>query len=516
MSEVIDRGLASESDDRFKDCDDLAQAFLATLENPSSQKATEHESQSFVGTRELDLEKYRQKLSQKERQKEPADSSGLNFRDRAPDKLAGASDSVTKRSKTWLPIAAATILLVAGIGLVMSGGFGKSGKTDAGNLESSGSRSLTGSRRAGTESNISVADLSAEDQRVLGRIIPSLVDPMKEILAAVKRPLDSESVLNLVDDVYSFNDRVRSVSLSDSSLDERMITNASLQGFMSDVMKELPFQSTSVADAIRPVFELTQDAIETLSVQGMDKEVINEVGMSFRLIPPGRFLMGTSDDVAGREDNEHQRAAQILQPFYMSAHEVTQAQWASVMGTEPWQGNWGVSKESGKDKSFPVTYVTQQAATEFCRRMGANTGKTYRLPTEQEWEYACRAQTSTAYFFGNSSERLGDFAWFEDNTESDAGPFPQPVGKKKANPFGLFDTYGNVWEWCSDLYEETPGDDGIGITTDESAGYVIRGGSWYWDAAHCRSAKRSNMDGGTENFEIGFRVVLDAQSVPAN
>ncbi|MBX6312759.1 MAG: formylglycine-generating enzyme family protein, partial [Isosphaeraceae bacterium] len=149
-------------------------------------------------------------------------------------------------------------------------------------------------------------------------------------------------------------------------------------------------------------------------------------------------------------------------------------------------------------KGQPVICITHHAAMEYCRWLSAKTGKTYRLPTEAEWEYACRAGTTTAYSFGDDPEKLGEYAWYVENAEK-----PQPIGKKKPNPFGLFDMHGNVAEWCldhyvADIYSKRPvGTPLVGpvvLPTAAEYPYVVRGGSWDDDPEALRSAARRASD----------------------
>jgi len=209
-------------------------------------------------------------------------------------------------------------------------------------------------------------------------------------------------------------------------------------------------------------------------------------------IPPGEFMMGM------RGLSQHK--VRITKGFYMGAYEVTQAQWQEVMATNP-------SHYKGVD--LPVDTVSWEDATEFCRKLSQKEGKTYRLPTDAEWEYACRAGTTTDYYFGDGYSQVSHYAWYGGNS----GHKSHPVGKKKPNGFGLYDMTGNVWEWCSDWYDEgyysqSPVDDPKGPSTGSSGQYrVLRGGGCGGDAWPV--ASRSDGSPTYRYDGVGFRVVQD-------
>jgi formylglycine-generating enzyme required for sulfatase activity len=203
------------------------------------------------------------------------------------------------------------------------------------------------------------------------------------------------------------------------------------------------------------------------------------VTMKLVLIRPGKFMMGSPDSEQGRRaDESPQHEVTISKPFYMGVTEVTQAQYEAVMGTNP---------SANKGPMNPVENVSWNGATEFCRKLSAKTGKTFRLPTEAEWEYACRAGSKTRFSFGDSESALGDYAWYKGSR----GGNPQPVAQKKPNAWGLYDMHGNVWEWCADGYGSYP----TGASTDlQGAGSgdkrVLRGGNSDDDVGYVRSAVR--------------------------
>ena len=156
---------------------------------------------------------------------------------------------------------------------------------------------------------------------------------------------------------------------------------------------------------------------------------------------------------------------------------------------------------------LPVENVSWDDAVEFCRKLSGKEGEKYGLPTEAQWEYACRAGSKTRFSFGDSDSSLGDSAWYSDNSNRTT----HPVSQKKVNSFGLYDMHGNVWEWCSDwyggeYYSSSPGVDPQGPSSGTYR--VVRGGSWYYDPRYCRSASRFRVSPVDRSFNLGFRIVL--------
>ena len=239
----------------------------------------------------------------------------------------------------------------------------------------------------------------------------------------------------------------------------------------------------------------------------MPVELKNSIGMKLALIPPGEFLMGSPADEEYRSDDEDRHRVRITKPFYLGVTEVTQGQWEAVMGTRPWSDEEYV--KDGPD--YAASYVSWEDAREFCERLSKREGKTYRLPTEAEWEYACRAGTTTVYQFGDNAAPLGEYAWFRDNAYDVDQRYAHRVRQKKPNPFGLYDMHGNVWEWCSDWYEEdyyktSPLADPMGPPT--ASARVYRGGGWGCIARYCRSAIRNRSAPADRGDGLGFRVAL--------
>ena len=251
------------------------------------------------------------------------------------------------------------------------------------------------------------------------------------------------------------------------------------------------------------------------------KEITNSIGMKLVLIPKGQFMMGSPRYEEGGSDYEtHQHEVEISQEYYLGVYEVTQAQYMRVMGTNPsWftedteavlRNGLGADprwfKKSSGQRSVsavhPVERVSWEDAVEFCKKLSElpeekKTGRTYRLPTEAEWAHACLAGSKSAWSYFDSG--LRDYAWFGGNSKGHS----HPVGEKKPNEWGLYDMYGNVWEWCSDLNGAYPEGDKGGWFR------VARGGGWGGG-----SSIRGRLGPSDRGNDFGFRVALSPSTSP--
>jgi formylglycine-generating enzyme required for sulfatase activity len=254
--------------------------------------------------------------------------------------------------------------------------------------------------------------------------------------------------------------------------------------------------------------------------------VENSIGMRLASIPQGEFLMGSPEEEDGRDDDEVQRRVLISRPFSMSVHEVTQAQYERVMGTNPSYFSptgKGARTVAELDASrLPVDWVSWQEATEFCRRLSLlpaeqQAGRSYRLPTEAEWEYACRAGTTTPFHFGSQlNGHQANCDGEQPYGTKEAGPClfrPSTVGSYPANAFGLHDMHGNVCEWCMDLYDRggAPPAASHSDSPSSTIDRVYRGGHWSESGGNCRSANRYPAVHGERAACLGFRVVAVPQ-----
>lgn len=258
-------------------------------------------------------------------------------------------------------------------------------------------------------------------------------------------------------------------------------------------------------------------------------EDLNGVRLEMIYIPGGEFTMGSNDDsndyydddypdsyeYSDSDDDDHSNLYDYsdsydekpphmvkLSPFFIGKYQITQAQWEAVMGDNPsyWNGD-----------DLPVECVSWNHAVKFCETISNLTGKTYRLPTEAEWEYACRAGSTRKYCFGGDWRSLGDYAWYSENSDKRT----HPVGQKRPNVWGLYDMHGNVWEWCQDryyenYYEQSPRENPQGPSSGTSR--LLRGGSWSVNHFGCRSARRGDFPPDSIDRDVGFRVVCVART----
>lgn len=240
-------------------------------------------------------------------------------------------------------------------------------------------------------------------------------------------------------------------------------------------------------------------------------EITNSIGMKLKLIPAGEFLMGAPKSDGDANDSEKpQHKVRITKSFYLGVTEVTQAEYEKVMGKNPStfsKEGKRADRVSGEDTSrHPVERVRWQDAVEFCKRLSAKEGATYRLPTEAEWEYACRAGTTTRFCFGNDEESLGNYAWFRENSKRKT----HPVGQKKPNAWGLYDMHGNVFEWCQDCFDVSYGSERAVTDPKRLAGgfgRLLRGGSFVGTAGALRSTYRNYNRPSDRDRNYGFRPV---------
>jgi formylglycine-generating enzyme required for sulfatase activity len=241
------------------------------------------------------------------------------------------------------------------------------------------------------------------------------------------------------------------------------------------------------------------------------KSFTNSVGMKLVSIGAGEFRMGSPASEKTRDDDEAQHAVRLSRGFYMSTTEVTQGQFMKVMGTTPWKDKTFVKEDANQAAS----YISWEDATKYCVRLSKKEGRKYRLPSEAEWEYACRGGTTTVFSFGDDRKNLGSYGWYGGvigDGSAKSEKYAHAVGQMRANAWGLYDMHGNVYEWCSDwygkdYYGKSPVVDPVGPSSGSER--VLRGGSWGIDAQYCRSAFRCGYTLTFRNDSVGFRVLCE-------
>jgi formylglycine-generating enzyme required for sulfatase activity len=259
------------------------------------------------------------------------------------------------------------------------------------------------------------------------------------------------------------------------------------------------------------------------------KVLTNSVGMKLAYIPAGKFLMGSPADEAERDDNEAQHEVVITRPFYIGVYEVTQAEFRRVTGGDPKAARPIFHEKRGGGPDHPMENVTWDQAVAFSATLSRRpeekqAGRRYRLPTEAEWEYACRAGTTTPFHFGKTlSAKQANFNGAFPYGGAEKGPYLRQtakVGSHPPNAWGLYDMHGNVAEWCADFYDrdyyrKSPKEDPKGpemgvLSTDYGGHYrVVRGGCWLDEARACRSAYRFRAMPHDPYRLIGMRVVCE-------
>jgi formylglycine-generating enzyme required for sulfatase activity len=250
------------------------------------------------------------------------------------------------------------------------------------------------------------------------------------------------------------------------------------------------------------------------------RQVIEDLGGGVRIemveIPGGEFMMGSPESEADHYSDEGPQHQVSVSSFYMGRYQVTQAQWRAVAALSKVKIDLNPDPSHFKGDNLPVECVSWEEAMEFCERLSKASGKTYRLPTEAEWEYACRAGTTSAFAFGETiTPEIVNYDGNYPYASAPKGEYRQkttPVGSMGvANGFGLCDMHGNVWEWCMDNwhgnYDGAP-TDGSEWKGGDSSYRVLRGGSWNNYGRNCRAAFRYNIRPGDRYNDVGFRVVV--------
>jgi formylglycine-generating enzyme required for sulfatase activity len=233
-----------------------------------------------------------------------------------------------------------------------------------------------------------------------------------------------------------------------------------------------------------------------------------DVDMPFAYVPPGVFEMGSPEDEKGRRHNEGpQHEVEISRGFSLAQYPVTRRQWLAVMGTRPWD----TSNHRLLDDGCPATHITWDGAQAFIDHLNERAGERgYRLPTEAEWEYACRAGTTSRWSFGDHAQQMDEYGWYNGNVLT-GDLYPQLVGTKAPNNWGLYDMHGNVSDWCADWYGPYPGGPQRDPQGPATGSYrVERGGNFLGDVRQTRSACRSSCRQDFVTGTVGFRLARNS------
>jgi formylglycine-generating enzyme required for sulfatase activity len=289
---------------------------------------------------------------------------------------------------------------------------------------------------------------------------------------------------------------------------------------------------TTISSFTTPKFETKEASFQVVTIDAQGQQVDNQtqtatcfkedLGDGIKLdmveIPAGTFMMGSLPKEEKREESESPTHQVTLKAFYMSQVTVTQMQWRAVAEFPQVERSLNPEPATPKTNNHPIECVSWYDAVEFCARLAKSTGRPYRLPTEAEWEYACRAGTQTPFHFGETLRP--DLANYDGNHIYANGPQgiyregTTPVGSfEVANYFGLYDVHGNVWEWCADLwhdnYQGAPIDGKVWDFGGDARLRLLRGGSWDFNPGYCRSAQRARYAADLRYFNISFRVACD-------
>ena len=315
------------------------------------------------------------------------------------------------------------------------------------------------------------------------------------IPAATAEQSEAKTASNQIIDkkLVKFNQLLAVAKANDSKINGKQALKA-----LAEALAIYPDNSEALA---------LQEKIQSYYKPNPGEVITNSIGMKLVYVPAGEFTMGSPAEEEGRDtDEEPQHRVTISRGFYMGIYEITQEQYRVVMNSNP--SNFGYV-------NLPVENVSWDMAVEFCKELSQKENNTYRLPTEAEWEYACRAGGNTRFCFGDNNSKLSRYAFYQDNSDKKT----HSVGQKQPNAFGLYDINGNVWEWCHDWYDEnyyknSPLLNPMGPSNGQSR--VLRGGSWFGYPKDCRSADRGAGSPSRKHNDVGFRVVMETELPTSN
>ena len=296
------------------------------------------------------------------------------------------------------------------------------------------------------------------------------------------------------------------ISLDDTTAIQPTFTTGATAGLLAFTLTVTDARGASASDTVVVAVSSPPDVLVSLP---------GGAAMPLVWVEPGAFAMGSTEMDTARHANESpQHQVTLTSGYYLAATELTQGQWESVMATRPWAGRTHVQESAGN----PAVYVSWNDAQELVHRLNLAVGDSlYRLPTEAEWEYACRAGTATRWSFGDDGSQLGQYAWYAANAWNVGRQYGQPVGMKLANPYGLYDMHGNVFEWVQDwygAYRDQGVTDPLGPPTGTER--IARGGNVDNEADRTRSADREIGGVDARSYRVGVRLLRTAAPAHAN
>jgi formylglycine-generating enzyme required for sulfatase activity len=292
-------------------------------------------------------------------------------------------------------------------------------------------------------------------------------------------------------------------------------------GYQFKLEPEEPKQPLSVFnfEIVRVNAKGEQIRKESKQSQYFRQDLGNDITLEMVAIPGGTFTMGSPPNEKDSYDDERPQQKVNVPPFFIGKYPITQSQWKAIAATAKIDIDLETNPSNFKGDELPVERVNWYQATEFCKRLSRETKREYRLPSEAEWEYACRAGTTTPFYFGETiTGELANYNASKTYAEEAKGEYRSettPVGQFPPNAFGLYDMHGNVWEWCADTwhgnYDGAPTDGSVWIKNGNDNRSFLRGGSWFYRPNCCRSAYRNGSNRRDyNNVSIGFRVVCGA------
>ena len=508
-SNAVDRALSTDPDSRFKSCKEFCDAFSKGIHGSASKiveevidaEVVETETEVEDETRDLDLQQYRRAVSKKPKGDGSIGGKAIAQGDsiaEAPGKHSSeiprtivpkkpVQQDVGHKTKSKAAIFSLAFVALLGMGIFAATNFGVFGN--------------------------SVAQMEKEQTEFRERAESRAQAKLKEEARKIEEArIESERL----EQARLETERKNAARLKEEKRRQKEAEEAKRK---EAARKEALAKSKQIADKKRAAEKLAAKRRAALLARA---DMTNSIGMKFRLIPAGEFLMGSPSDEEHRED-EQQHHVEISRDFFLGKFEVTQGQWKSLMGTEPWKNSAAALNQkklvpAGND--YPATFVSWNDAVSFCQKLSAREGEgvKYRLPSEAEWEYACRGDSQSAYSFGNNKTSLGKHAWFQYNAYDADQKYGHKVGMKSANSFGLHDMHGNVREWCGDFfdrgyYSKSSKRDPAGPNEATAALHAMgalrvnRGGSWHSRPWDCRSAERSANSPDLPSSSLGFRVL---------